>query len=429
MRDTACGTDLTWLALFVVSCSAYNLNPLCTRAAEQSTTQWTRFHTHRGIALQTDPIFFTSACGGSTAPGAQSVHVFKHRILTRPSETTFFIQFALFNPDTAALRLDIADISLVMKGTYAQTYHSKNANDQSPTHSAPGALKPRQRQEVKVTIQRDGMTCLLRVVQYPALVRQWRCASTDIFHLHGSNVTLHKMILQTDNERNALWDFTLEPTDSESKCRPCPHGTRLLADPARCMPCITGLQVNVDMQSPWWYNARADVVPAPDWTWVVRGEPSSSGVLRYSEMTTNGNMTLTEAAKVYAYDNLVRVCKDEYDSRVFSHQCIDSQAGTTQLHAGRNVLLLHHADSSMSLSVRAVLNQRRQQTAATSWQPGDMVKFCPQALGDTAYVPCANPTILRYQSGESWSPANIDPLHTKYTRYEITSLRAGIITS
>jgi len=369
-------------------------------------------------------------CGGSTPPGAQSVHSFNHPILTRSSETTFFIQFALFNPDTTALRLDVADISLVITGQYAQTYNSKNANDQFPNHLAPGTLKPRQRQEVKVTITRNGMTCLLRVLQYPALSHQWRCASTDMFHLHGSNVTLHKMILQTDNERNALWDFTLEPTDSESKCRPCPHGTRLLTNPARCMPCVTGLQVNVDMHSPWWYNAKADVVPAPDWTWVVHGEPSSGGILRYSEMTTNGNMTLTEATKVYAYDNLVRVCKDEYDSRVFFHRCIDSQAGTTQLHPGRNLLLIHdNADSSGFLTVRALLNHRRQQTAAASWQPGDMVKFCPQILGSTAYVPCANPTILRYQNGGFWSPANIDPVHTKYTRYEITSLRGGIITS
>ena len=188
-----------------------------------------------------------------------------------------------------------------------------------------------------------------------------------------------------------------------------------------CQSCFTGLHVNVDARSEWWYDRAVSAepsVPAPDWAvLLVDQTPTSSGILRYSDMQTNGNMILTESRKTYVYDQVASVCMLHYATRVDFTECTNSPTPRVKIYTGENTVLLPVvATQGTVVKVRSMLG-------TGYWKQGDTVRFCAP-LGEAVHR-CVNPVVLVWHTADFWSPINVDPTHSKYTRYNITTSYAS----
>ena len=396
----------------------------CQRAAADSTTRMTHFHGRAGIALDTARVFFEPRCDGVPANIIEGPGVFQHAFWPAVVQTKLLLQVSLVNPDTAALRFSMHGICVIL-GAHGVRTHSNIAVGGSQVVETPGGMKKRQIQELEITIRKRGTLCVLEMAPYAGVQRAFMCTSASGFYLHGNNVTVHSVSLRPDNVQAAYWNFAAEAPGSSAECRRCPRGTLAQntnnADPTtvQCVPCWTGLHVNVDAHSPWWHDintglAEEQTVPAPDWAVLaVDGKQASTGILRYSKMDTNGNMVLTDAAEQYTYDRVASICSRRYETHLIFATCATGQAPKVRIHPGENVVLLPVVlTQSAQANVRSVL-------ASSNWKHGDTVRFC------VAQHTCMNPIVLTWHLGNTWSPANVDALHLQYTRYHITTSSIG----
>lgn len=176
------------------------------------------------------------------------------------------------------------------------------------------------------------------------------------------------------------------------------------------------------------------VVPEPDWAVLeVDNFRQSTGIMRYSSRTSNGNMVLTQHDRVYKYEDeslIPRVCADSYqvDVRTRRHASVAADQcrvaiivpGPTPSHgSGQQHMYIGLIFSNIkNIRVRALLLQ------VQDWQRGDSVEFCDHTTVSTlAPHVCANTVVLTHWTQTTWQPNNVDPVHHKYTRYIIKSRR------
>ena len=383
--------------------------------------QWDFFHGVRGFVLADEN---GESCRGYTNDYSVS-SAFRHDILHSSGTTRFFVQISVDNPDVTVLRITVGNMALTMNETHVA------ANTGDAAALGVDQLKKKQKQELtfQITVDDSGgcnwYIPQLHLAQSHDL--KYRCYPERFFFVQGTGAILHKVVLEKDNQRLALWDFTAASDDEDGAaggiaCRPCPSGTQIKPD-GTCGACVTGLQVNVDAHSPWWYSETDDAsqsivvgqaMPHPEWAVHLSAEDKllSGGILRRSGSDTNGYMTLTDDSAVYAYDNTKGVCvasTSKYAARVTEQVC-DSDDGTTRIKQGKNVVLL--ASTTVGTRVRDLLGWG----SDSAWTHGDRVHFCPPPTAPG--VLCVNPVALNYRS-DMWSPANVQPLHQDATRYTI----------
>ena len=405
----------------------------CRLAATHSTTRSTFFHGRAGIALDTPLMFFEPRCDGVLANVTGAPAAFQHAFWPAVAQTKLLLQVSVVNPDTAALRFSIDGISVTLGAHGVRTHsHIRVAGSQGVT--TPGSMKRRQIQQLEITIRKRGTLCVLEMAAYAEVQRVFVCTSTSLFYVHGNNVTLHSVSLRPDNVQVALWNFAVEAESADAKCRQCPRGTHarntnnVAASTVECVPCWTGLHVNVDAHSAWWHNAIHTVaveptVPAPDWAvLLVNGEAASTGILRHSKMHTNGNMILTNAAEKYTYDRVASICSSRYKTRLIFAACAPTQSPKMRIYPGNNVVLLPVVSTQGTpANVRSVL-------ASAHWRLGDTVRFCVSPMDTRSQHSCMNPIVLTWRAANSWSPVNIDAVHSQYTRYHITTSNTNVFT-
>lgn len=399
---------------------------MCSENSLDQMTMPAHFHGRRGITLHTDDVGFMSKCDTYAAKHASdtinSGSAFHHVSLTNAIETKVVIQVSLFDPSTAPLRFSMGGISIVLDQSGIRTY-SEIRVGQSMAVLTNGTMKKRQIQELEFRIQKTNRLCVFTVVQYPEVRRVFHCPTKNTFHIHGDNLTLHHVFLQMDKKQVARWDFTIETQQNNAVCKSCPLGTSLETNTKLCKPCWTGLHANVDAHSKWWYDPPVQTntgvlaeqnVPAPDWAVLsVDQKLVSTGILRHSDMQTNGNMILTDSKVKYAYDHVGWICMHHYETRVDFADCTNTQSHRVYIYNGENIVVLPLATTpSVLLTVHDVLQ-------STQWQIGDTVRFC-KIPGFNTHM-CVNPIVLTRQNVDTWSPVNINPVHSSLTRYNITT--------
>ena len=387
--------------------------------------QWDFFHGVRGFVLADEN---GASCRGYTDENSVS-SAFRHDMMHSSGTMRFFVQISVDNPDMTVLRITVGNMVLTMNETHVAT----NTGDTAELGA--DQLKKKQMQELtfQITVDDTGgcnwYIPQLHLSQSPDL--KYRCYPESFFFVHGTGAILHKVVLEKDKQRLALWDFTAASDDEDNTaagvaCRPCPSGTKINPDGTgdTCDACVTGLRVNVDAHSPWWYSESDDAsgsimvgqaMPHPEWAVLFSAgdELQSGGILRHSESKRDGNMALTDHNVVYAYDNVMGVCMEsasKYEARVTQQVC-DSDDRTTRIKEGKNIVLL--ASTAEGTHVRELLGWGTN----TGWTRGDRVYFCPSPTAPDAL--CMNPVALYYDKSDTWSPANVQPLHQDATRYTI----------
>ena len=85
-----------------------------------------------------------------------------------------------------------------------------------------------------------------------------------------------------------------------------------------------------------------------------------------------------------------------------------------EINTGVSALIFDHFQDSIM-----VLNCAVSVDTAASWQSGDRVTVYATGMRDLSAT-----VLLRMLDG-SWSPVNVDPIHTQYTVYVISTLRSG----
>ena len=401
----------------VINSSAVQSDALCNSAAIAQIKQPTHFHTRPGIALATDEVFFSQSCDQYASAASNLGAVFHHPTMSSADTVQVAIQVSLFDPSTARLRFSMQGISVVLDHSGIRTHSDIRVQGESMTASTEGPWRKRQIQELIFTIQKRKRLCVLTIDPYPSVHRVFPCSTRDTFHVHGDNITLHTVFLQNDNLEAARWDFTIEKQAPNAGCRECPLGTVLNAISQECQSCFTGLHVNVDAHSEWWYNggvAGEPSVPAPDWAVLLADQtPTSSGILRHSDMQTNGNMILTDSRNTYVYDQVASVCMRHYKTRVDFAECTNSQTPRVKIYTGENTVLFP------VVAMQDTVAKVRSMLGTENWKQGDTVRFCAP-LGEAVHR-CVNPVVLVWHTADFWSPINVDPTHSKYTRYNITT--------
>ena len=190
----------------------------------------------------------------------------------------------------------------------------------------------------------------------------------------------------------------------------------------QCILCWTGLHVNVNAHSASWHNAPSTefaepTVPAPDWAvLLVNSEPASTGILWHSKMQTNGNMVLTNAAEKNTFDRVASICSSCCGTHLVFAACATTQSSKVRIYPGENVVLLPVVlTQSAPANVRSVLQ-------SVDWQQGDTLRFFVLEHTEArAQHTCVNPVVLTWRGANSWSPANIDTVHSQHKRYHITT--------
>jgi len=365
--------------------------------------------------------------------------VFEHANVLHSTDTntSIFLQVSVRNPDATSLRFAIGSVMFVANAAYTRTnaQHrmasaSGAGSNNSNNYDMPNTFKPQQLQEVHVAITKIGEQCILRVGFSAVLpsaspvIQMWRCFSDDVFSMHGQDIVLHSVVLQVNNQRQAIWDFTTQTPLSLGAplCAECPVGTTLNPNTRLCTQCYTGFRINVNETSEWWSTspqvAPSVVVPAPDWAVLkVGGTRQNTGIMRHSSTTTNGNMILTPSNKVYAYeeyDSVPRVCREVFETRV--RQTPNAQ-NTCEVHIlfkkGVTVILMNWK-AGLDNSVRTYLSM------IETWSVGDTAQFCEHSAQRSVLDhACENPVLLTYTGSRSWQPININPIHYNHTRYTL----------
>lgn len=420
----------------------------CNTAARNSLTEWSKFDTRQGLTLKSAYFLFQNTCDLSKLDKTRSRNVFEHGIFRHSSGTTnFFLQVSLYNPDLAALRFAVGAAVMVLNGTHARTNTGRPLSLEGPFEGpneytdSSTILRPRQFQEMHVSIDKNGNECTMRLVHnsHPPdssenidRAQLFQCDAESVFYVHGSQIMLHSVVVQVDNRREAVWDFSLQSAlPDKHLCGVCPHGSKYNRQRGQCTTCLSGFHVLVNKTSPWWYNPdrslAAIVVPEPDWAVLeVNNTRQSVGIMRHSSNTDHGNMILTPTNKIYAYetaDSLPRVCQDSYTSQVR----VDS--GKSQsicdvglfLREGVHYVGLIHTETN-DISVRELLLQ------LFSWSKGDTVEFCEhQEKAPLVLHSCVNRIVMTFLRQNHWQPTNVDPKHYKYTRYTILSKKRSYV--
>ena len=399
-----------------ISISVAESGAQCESAAKAQTKQPTHFHSRPGIALATGDVFFSPSCDKYASAASNLGSAFHHPTMSSADKVRVAIQVSLSDPSTARLRFSMQGLSVVLDHSGIRTSSSIPVQESREISTEPPWRK-RQMQGLIFMIQKRNRLCVLTIDPYPSVSRVFPCPTRDTFHVHGDNITLHTVFLQNDNLEAARWDFTIEKQAPSVGCRECPLGTVLNATSQECQSCFTGLHVNVDARSEWWYNSDVTAepsVPAPDWAvLLVDQTPTSSGILRYSDMQTNGNMILTDSRKPYVYDRVASVCMLRYATRVDFTECTDSPTPRVKICTGENTVLFP------VVAMQGTMATVRSMLATEYWKQGDTVRFCVP-LGKAVHR-CVNPIVLVWHAANSWSPINVDPAHSKYTRYTITT--------
>jgi len=266
----------------VTNSSVVESDARCNSAVIAQTKQPTHFHTRPGIALATGEVFFSPSCDNYASAASNLGSAFHHPTMSSADTVQVAIQVSLFDPSTARLRFSMQGVSVVLDHGGIRTQSNVRVQESMAT-SAKAPWRKRQIQELIFTIQKRKRLCVLTIDLYPNIHRVFLCPTRDTFHVHSDNITLHTVFLQTNNLEAARWDFTIEKQAPNAGCRECPLGTVLNAISKECQSCFTGLHVNVDARSEWWYDCAVSAepsVPAPDWAvLLVDQTPTSSGIL------------------------------------------------------------------------------------------------------------------------------------------------------
>jgi len=85
-----------------------------------------------------------------------------------------------------------------------------------------------------------------------------------------------------------------------------------------------------------------------------------------------------------------------------------------EINTGVSALIFDHFQDS--ITVKMVLNSAVSVDTAASWQSGDHVTVYATGMRDLS------PTVLIRMFDGSWSPVNVDPVHSQYTVYVISTL-------
>jgi len=425
--------------VYTTICAAYTRNPAlmqkqCATVSDNSRTSWTRFEMRRGLLLVASPLLFEQQCDGVVLDTTSNSGVFEHDVFASDHATTVvFMQVSLYNPQESKLRLAVGGIVVVLNHTHTRTHARRMvptntmASQHPPTvHAVGGILKRQRLQELQVSFVRRGNVC---IVFLPTPVnhvqQQVLCHSSAFFHVHGSNVNLHSVVVQVNLRREAMWDFSLRPIGAHLLCGVCPPGTTAHRNHGSCSPCLSGFRVNVKATSAWWYNANRStstmVVPEPDWAVLeVNNLRQSTGIMRYSSRTNNGNMILTQHDRVYKYEDerlIPRVCTDSYEVHVRTrrNEPVAPDKCRVPIIVAKMYIGLIFSNIE-NIRVRALLLQQQ------TWETGDTVEFCDHTTISTlAPHVCGNTVMLTYWAQSKWIPNNVDPVHRKYTRYIIRS--------
>jgi hypothetical protein len=447
-QQVSCASRTTILLSIIVSslsvCVAQDSRlQSCGVDFQNSRAEWTTFHHRRGLFLSTSPKLFTKDCDNSLFDTAHASTFFQHDTMLHNIEarTDIFLQISTQNLDLAALRFAIAGVVLNVNRTHTRTHthrrlsgpHTRFDYNQVQEYShTEMSLKPQQLQELRITIVKNDSECALSL-QIGALLplvpvarQRWQCDATNHFHLHGNHISLHSVVLQINNQRQAMWDFSQEYAPNNTLCGGCPSGKTMNVDLQECTDCYTGFRVNVDHSSPWWSNPiptqlSTVVVPEPDWAVLkVHGNLQSKGIMRHSSMANNGNMILTPYATEYGYeqkDTLPNVCADLFQSRVRRNLLGTDQCTLGLLfNAGVSRILISWWPPSSAVTVRAYLS-----VEGMSWSLADTVTFCDHdSSALEVQHTCVNPIVFTYVRFGTWHPLNIHPIHHKYTRYTLS---------
>ena len=422
-------------------CAAYTrehavIQQQCSAVSDNSRTSWTLFDIRRGLLLVASPLLFEPRCDKVVLSSTTSNSgVLKHDLFASDDATTdMFMQVSLYNPQEAKLRLAVGGLVVMFNHTHTRT-HARRMLMTSPdgsqhpptTHTAGGIFKRQQLQELHVSFVRRGNVCTVHLPGNRTQV-QILCRSSAFFHVHGRNINLHSVAVHVNLRREAMWDFSLRPIGAHALCGVCPPGTMVHRDHMSCSPCFGGFRVDVNATSAWWFNANRStssmVVPEPDWAVLeVNNSRQSTGIMRYSSRTNNGNMVLTPHDRVYKYEDaslMPRVCADSYEVDVRTKPHVQNVPAdgcrvpiiVQQMYTG---LIFSYIQN---IRVRVLLAQH------ANWRTGDSVEFCDHT---TVYTlpphACANTVVLTYWKPLMWQPNNLDPVHHKYTRYRIRSSR------
>ena len=423
----------------------------CSVDAQNSRAEWTTFHHRRGLFLSTAPRLFTRDCDNSVFDKTHATAFFQHDNVLKKTDThtSIFLQTSTQRHDLAALRFSIAGVVLMVNSTHTRThthrrlsgpYVAADYKQVSEYINTRKSLEAQQLQEISITIVKHGSECALRLkvgasAPHGSLATQrWQCDATSIFHVHGNRISLHSVVLQVNNQRQAIWDFSQEFSSNTTLCGGCPSGKIMTANSEKCTNCYTGFRVEVDRSSPWWSNPstanpNTALVPEPDWAVLkVNGNLQSKGIMRHSSMSNNGNMILTPHATEYGYeqdDMLPHVCEDIFESRVRRNLLGTDKCSLGLLfEAGVSSILISWQPAPSVVTVRGYLS-----IAGMSWSLADTVTFC-EHRSDAVVVQhtCVNPTVFTYVRVGTWYPLNINPIHHKYTRYTL-SLKSNMYFS
>ena len=416
----------------------------CVLAANNSRAEWTTLNSRRGLLLSSAPRLFTQECDRVVFQKTAMAAVFEHVNVLRSTDTntSIFLQVSVRNPAFTSLRFAIGSVVLVVNTTHTRTsapvWATGAFSAGTNNYDLPDTFKAQQMQELHIMITKKGEECTLRVGFGPAppsaspVIQTWRCFADNLFFVHGSEITLHSVILQVNRQREAMWDFSRQTSLSigTSLCAECAIGNTLDRETKQCTPCYTGIRVNVDENSEWWSTSasipRSGFVPKPDWAVLNVGEMrQTSGILRHSSTNSNGNMILTQGNSVYAYedyDSVPRVCTDAFESRVRQNLIVQNTCEQHILLAMGVTSILINWKAGRDNSVRSYLS------LIETWSPGDTVKFCEfLAHRNVLDHLCENPVLFTNIGQNIWQPININPIHYNHTRYTLKLMKSMLI--
>ena len=162
--------------------------------------------------------------------------------------------------------------------------------------------------------------CEIHVASEDIIFVDCAVVQNNTFSLGGNLVSVYGVWLYHDSAFFAKWDYKKARDFQETKCTHCPENS--MHDGEKCVPCHTGVLLDVDHESPWWAHDMWDDIETPGVSyfpqWTNQDTQSSRGIMRYNDNNAEGNLYFTSIDTHTTDDNLLRLCQIEYTTVSFA---------------------------------------------------------------------------------------------------------------
>ena len=326
------------------------------------------------------PVYFNNMTGIAVFATA-SDQIYKHPVLQPNTTMDMIIIMSCYNSKHVSIFLQFGrdfrvHIAVAVLVTGQSSSIMSDISDMQPSAV-----------HIRITVSIDA-TC---VVEYKSPLRSSMdtlgtgipCRPLDSFLLRGDHAIVHKTLLSSTGENGmAVWDFSTI-SDMNAQCATCPKNQKIQpasthqSGVSTCVPCYTGIAVNVNRTSQWWTRD----LPKPEWALLDSPrtqDDQTKGVLRYSNRLENmGFFDLTSTSVQYLDDAILTLCERNASS-------LGITQSSTVLHFGQVKSSSTHG-LPWSVGDRMLIQQNTD--AVSSVNPN--VMFCMKSGDNTclAYSP------------------------------------------